>query len=166
MLGPGTTCPNNSVMKISAIPKQPWKTSESAVPPAAVVEPPTLLVVDDDPAFRSLEAAVLSGEGYNVLQAEGAAEALRLAASTTAIHLLVTDFSMPETNGLELARQFRAVHPRTPVLMVSGALPTIHPKANDLDCFAVLGKPFTLEELLHKVQSLLADINPLPLRTS
>ena len=32
---------------------------------------------------------------------------------------------MPEVDGLELTRRFRAVHPKTPVLMVSGSLPLI-----------------------------------------
>src|ERR1700694_3273984 len=99
------------------------------------------------------------------MKAEGAAEARRLAAATAAIHLLVTDFSMPETDGLELARRFRAVHPKTPVLMVLGSLPAIHPKANDLARFAVIGKPFTFDQLLQKVHSLLTEVSPLPLRT-
>jgi len=144
---------------------QPPQTSELPTPYAKIGEPPTLLVVDDDPAFRALEVEVLSGEGYNVLQAEGAAEALRLATATAAIHLLVTDFSMPETNGLELARRFRAVHPEAPVLMVSGTLSHIDPTAHALDRFALIGKPFTFDELLHKVEALLAGISPLPLRT-
>jgi DNA-binding response OmpR family regulator len=153
-------------MKKSAAASHPQHASEFATPPARIGETATLLVVDDDPAVRSLEVELLSAHGYNVLQAEGAAEALRLATATAAIHLLVTDFSMPETNGLELARRFRAVHPKTPVLMVSGSLPEIHPKANDLERFAVLGKPFKFDELLHKVHALLAEMTPLPLRTN
>ena len=58
-----------------------------------------------------------------MLAAENAAEALRLAREAAAIHLLITDLAMPEVDGLELTRRFRAVHPETPVLMVSGSLP-------------------------------------------
>jgi len=36
---------------------------------------------------------------------------MRLAAATPTIHLLVTDFAMPGADGLELAEQFRTVHP-------------------------------------------------------
>src|SRR2546430_17732832 len=71
----------------------------------------TVLVVDDDADLRSLEARVLSKVGYTVLQAKGPVEALRLAAATPAIDLLLTDFEMPDTNRLELARRFHAVHP-------------------------------------------------------
>src|SRR5947199_191133 len=82
----------------------------------------TLLVVDDDAEIRKLEVRALSKLGYKVLQAPDPVEALRLAATTPAIDLLLTDFDMPHANGLELARQFRAVHPKAPVLVVSGSL--------------------------------------------
>ena len=134
-------------------------------PPARICEPPkTLLVVDDEPLVRDVETQILRLQGYTVLEAENAAEALRVAASTTAIHLLITDFSMPEVDGLELTRRFRAVHPKTPVLMVSGSLPMIKDRADDLDRFAILAKPFQFDELLHKVRTLLDAAAPLPLR--
>jgi hypothetical protein len=123
-----------------------------------------LLVVDDEPLVRDVETQILRLQGYKVLEAENAAEALRLAAATKAIHLLVTDFWMPDINGLELARRFRVVHPKTPVLLVSGSLPLIHDGANDLDHFALLPKPFHFGELLHKVRTLLDAASPLPIR--
>ena len=73
--------------------------------PASISEPPkTLLVVDDDSMVRSLETHILRLQGYTVLEAENAAEALRVAVATKTIHLLVTDFWMPDIDGLELAR--------------------------------------------------------------
>jgi DNA-binding NtrC family response regulator len=127
--------------------------------------PKTLLVVDDDHEVRQLEAEILRLEGYNVLQAESAAAALRLAASTLAIHLLITDFVMPEVDGLELSRRFRAVHPKTPVLMVSGSLPLLRDRnEDDLDRVELLAKPFAFNELLRKVRTLLDAAVPLPRR--
>jgi CheY-like chemotaxis protein len=138
----------------------------SPFPSSASISEPgkTLLVVDDDRAVRELKAEILRQEGYQVLQAESAAEALRVAASTAPIHLLVTDYSMPEVDGLELTRRFRAVHPQTPVLMVSGSLPLLRDGAQDLDRFEILPKPFGLAELLHKVRTLLDATVPLPRR--
>jgi hypothetical protein len=133
--------------------------------PARISEPTeTLLVVDDDPMLRDVETQILRLQGYTVLPAEGAAAALRLAREAAAIHLLITDFSMPEVNGLELTRRFRAVHPKTPVLMVTGSLPLVQHKAADLDRFEVLEKPFQFKELLHKVRTLLDAAAPLPIR--
>jgi DNA-binding NtrC family response regulator len=100
-----------------------------------------------------------------LLEAESAAEALRLADETSAIHLLVTDLAMPEVDGLELTRRFRAVHPETPVLMVSGSLPLLSARNElELDRFDFLAKPFLFNELLHKVRTLLDATAPLPIR--
>ena len=146
--------PIHSLATISAFP-----------PPARISEPArTLLVVDDDPMLRDVETQILRLQGYTVLPAEGAAEALRLAREAAAIHLLITDFSMPQVNGLELTRRFRAVHPKTPVLMVTGSLPLIQHKADDLDRVEILPKPFEFNELLHKVRTLLDAAAPLPIR--
>ncbi len=129
-------------------------------------EPPkTLLVVDDDPWFRNLETQFLRLEGYTVLEAEGAAKALRLAREAAAIHLLITDFSMPEVDGLELTRQFRLVHPKSPVLMVSGSLSVLYDQTQALDRFEFLAKPFAFDELLRKIRALLDAVAPLPIRT-
>ena len=134
--------------------------------PAEVTEPPkTVLVVDDDPMVRDLETQVLRVQGYKVLEAECAAEALRMAGETATIHLLITDLVMPEVDGLELTRRFRAVHPKPPVLMVSSSLPLLRARSEmDMDRFAFLAKPFQFSELIHKVRVLLDTAAPLPIR--
>ena len=119
-------------------------------------ETETLLVVDDDEAIRGLEVRALRHLGYKVLEAEGPVKAMRLAIATPAIHLLLTDFWMPESTGLELTRRFRTVHPKTPVLMVSGSLQVIDSLAVHRDWFGVLAKPFTPTHLTHWVRALLS----------
>jgi DNA-binding NtrC family response regulator len=136
-------------------------------PASATISEPTktLLVVDDEPMVRELETHILRQQGYTVLAAESAAEALRLAGETAAIHLLITDLMMPEVDGLELTRRFRTVHPKTPVLMVSGSLPLLRIRnEQDLERFDFLAKPFQFDELLHKVRTLLDATVPLPIR--
>jgi len=138
--------------------------SPAATPSAKMSDPAkTLLVVDDDLMVRDMEAQVLRLQGYTVLEAQGAAEALRLAREAAAIHLLITDFSMPEVDGIELTRQFRLVHPKTPVLMVSGSFPSIQDRADGLGRFEFLAKPFQYDELLHKVRALRDAAAPLPM---
>jgi DNA-binding response OmpR family regulator len=129
----------------------------------SIGEPKTVLVVDDDAMIRSFEAQLLSGHGYNVLQADSGAEALRLA-DTATIHLLLTDFLMPGVDGLELTRKFRAFHPETPVLMVSGSLPPSDSRIEDLAHFGFLAKPFAFDELVQKVHTLIQAKSPLPIR--
>jgi len=121
----------------------------------------TLLVVDDEHEVRELMAQVLCQEGYNVLQADGAAEALRIATGAT-IHLLLTDFSMPGTDGLKLTRRFRALCPKAPVLMVSGSLADMNGRADELNYFGILEKPFAIGELVSKVRRLLTEAYAVP----
>ena len=61
----------------------------SAFPSSARISEParTLLVVDDDRVVLEAETRLLCHQGHNVLQAEGAAQALRLAREAAAIHL-------------------------------------------------------------------------------
>jgi DNA-binding response OmpR family regulator len=125
---------------------------------------PTVLVVDNDLVFREFEAQILRDHGCEVLMAARAEEALLLAGTTAAIHLLLTDFVMPEFDGLELTRRFRAVHPETPVLMFTGAQPLLSQRTDNLKRLAVLGKPFEVNELVHKVRTLLDAAAPLPIR--
>ena len=66
----------------------------------------TVLIVDDDPTIRGLERIILRSQGYKVLEAESAAEAMRLAPESVLVDLLITDFLMAEVDGLELARRF------------------------------------------------------------
>jgi DNA-binding response OmpR family regulator len=133
--------------------------------PARISEPrKTLLVVDDEPLVRDVETQMLRLQGYTVLEAENAAEALRVAVATRTIHLLITDLMMPDVDGLELAHRFREVHPKAPVLMISGSLPLIQDRADDLEHFALLAKPFHFGELLDKVRTLLDATTPLPIR--
>jgi DNA-binding response OmpR family regulator len=69
-------------------------------------------------------------------------------------------------DGLELTNQFRAFHPEAPVLMFKGSQPLPGHRMENLERFAVLGKPYDVEELLHKIRSLLDAVVPLPRRES
>ena len=130
--------------------------SESSPPARISVSSKTVLVVDDEPMVRDLLTEVLRLQGCNVLAVASAAEALRVAASTATIHLLITDLMMPEVDGLELTRRFRAMRPNIPVLMVSGSLPLLHARSEpDLERFDFLAKPYQLNELIQKVRTLL-----------
>lgn len=85
---------------------------------------PQLLLVDDDKSSRVLLVQVLSSWGYDVAQASGGAEALRMSREQEFDGLL-TDLEMPLISGFVLVRQIRAREerlgvPRTPVLAISG----------------------------------------------
>ena len=124
----------------------------------------TLLIVGDDPALRQLEVEILCQTDYEVLQAHRAQEALRLARQVDVIHLLITDFSVLRVDSLELSHRFRSIHPQTPVLMISGSLPRLGDGTRDLEHVVLLAKPFTMNELLDKVRTLLDAAFVVPVR--
>jgi DNA-binding response OmpR family regulator len=117
----------------------------------------TLLVVEDDPTLRELEAHVLRSSAFRVLESGTVTEALRVAGATSPIHLLLTDFSLPDGNGLELAHRFRGLHPQAAILLASGSMAERSGKIDGLERFAMIGKPFLLSELLGRIRALLAD---------
>jgi len=113
-----------------------------------------VLVVDDEAGVRSFMADALCGAGYNAVEAADVGVALRML-EADAPDLLLTDYSMPGMNGLELAERGRAFDPRLRVLIVSG-----YADADWLGASAVrpalLRKPFDEAELLAAVRAALA----------
>ncbi len=117
----------------------------------------SVLVVDDDRGVRRLTARMLRTEGYQVLEAESGAEALRTLESDPGIGLLVTDIVMPEMDGLALADLALARSPHLRVVLMTGHAPELTAQLELRDSsLPVLLKPFTAEQLLGKVRDTLA----------
>ena len=115
-----------------------------------------ILLVEDEVAVRALVERILRRAGYEVLAAADAARALELEAAAERIDLLLSDVVMPGMSGIELAREIRAKRPETRVLLISGyteeSVGSSGPGSLDL-----LGKPFTDNELLTRIRSILGD---------
>lgn len=113
------------------------------------------LVVDDSPASLRLLRSVISSTGLRVTCAHGARSALALHAERP-FDVIVTDWIMPDMDGLELIRALRATADTTPVLAVSGLVD----EAPRILCarfenVAWLTKPLVLKELSAALQDLL-----------
>jgi two-component system, cell cycle sensor histidine kinase and response regulator CckA len=114
----------------------------------------TILVVDDEELVLTMAQMVLSDSGYHVLTAPSGEKAIEMLARTTSqVDLLITDMVMPGMNGRELIERFRALSPKTRVLCSTGCSPSQLPGLGH----SLLPKPFTSQELLRKVRSLLAS---------
>ncbi len=116
----------------------------------------TILLVEDESGVRNYVREELVEHGYCVLDAANGAQAMELALRyRDPIHILLTDMVLPGMNGLELIREFRAVRPHVPVLRMSG-----YPErfgAHLSDGSPHLQKPFTAEELLNRVRTMLDE---------
>jgi len=117
----------------------------------------TILVVEDDPSVAKLIRAVLQSNGYRVLEARSAEEALALVeTSGDSIQLLVTDIVMPQINGWELKQRLTASRPRLRVLFMSGYTDNAIVQHGLLDPQTpFLQKPFTPTALVAKIREVL-----------
>ncbi|MBI6739701.1 hybrid sensor histidine kinase/response regulator [Pseudomonas syringae] len=143
----------------------PRHTAENAprpVEPEVIEEPPhhtgeTVLIVDDEPSVRMLVAEVISGLGYNCLEAADAQSGLQILQSDTRIDLLISDIGLPGgMNGREMADAAGDCRPGLPTLFITG-----YAKTSVLDdchlrpCTQVLTKPFGLDALAGRVTGLI-----------
>lgn len=80
-----------------------------------------VLVVDDEPQILQLHRSMLESLGYTVLGANGSLEAMQLLqADPSCCDLVLTDMTMPDMNGLDLARKIADLRPDLPVLLCTG----------------------------------------------
>jgi two-component system KDP operon response regulator KdpE len=118
---------------------------------------PAILVVDDDPSIRESLERELRASGYSATGASDGIEGLR-AFDNHAPDLVLTDLSMPRSDGFALVSSIRAKS-RTPIIVLSV-------RGNDADKIRALDlgaddfvtKPFSVGELLARVRAQLRRI--------
>lgn len=121
---------------------------------------PTVLVIDDEPNIRFLLSVFLGGEGFKVIQASDGEEGLRLARSERP-KVILLDLRMPRMSGADVLRALRADDStrNIGVIVVSGSTEVEaydtgeNPVKLPADDYII--KPFDLEDLLSKVNSLM-----------
>jgi DNA-binding response OmpR family regulator len=123
--------------------------SEKTMSPEAVV-----LAVDDEPSILRLIEIELSEQGFQVIKAHNAEEALHLAEKTPP-DIAVLDILMPGMSGTELITKLRAVR-NIPVIFLT-AKDTSADKVHGLDLGAddYIVKPFNPEELTARIRAVL-----------
>jgi len=119
----------------------------------------TILLVEDEPGVRKLVRQMLLQQGYQVLEASNAAEALIVAQRYPGhIDLLLTDIVMPQVNGRELAEQLMARRPDLKVIYMTGYPEDAIIRYGIAGAEAVcLQKPFVPEDLARKVRQVLGQ---------
>jgi PAS domain S-box-containing protein len=144
----------------------PRHVQEAPLPEASAPDAPlapgsrkgVVLVVDDEADIRAVMGEVLALQGYTVLQAADAPQALGLLVSTRP-DLLVTDIGLPNgMNGRQLADQVRMQWPQLPVLLVTGYAESTVMKNETLPAqMELLIKPFAMNALAGRVGAMLAQ---------
>ncbi len=115
----------------------------------------TILVVDDEPSIVDLLGAILRQAGYLVVAADHPDQAIALCSDPARpIDLVVSDFTMPGQNGIQLARNLRRIRPELEFVFVSAS-----PAGFDeltAEGFFCLPKPFPVPDLLKTIGERLA----------
>ncbi len=114
-----------------------------------------ILLVDDEVELSDPLRRILQREGYQVDVADNGKEGIELALHHN-YDLLILDWMLPHSSGLEICRAVRNHGLTTPVLFLT-AKDTIDDRVDGLDAGAddYLVKPFELRELLARVRALL-----------
>jgi DNA-binding NtrC family response regulator len=108
-----------------------------------------ILLVDDEPMIVDFAKRALEFLGYRVAATTSSKEALALfQADPEAFNLVITDQTMPEIEGTELARAIVTKRPQTPVILCTGYSSKVSPEsAISFGVKAFAMKPLTMKSL-------------------
>ena len=126
--------------------------------PDAATPQGTVLLVEQEQNVRTLLGKYLAEQGYAILEAKNADEALQVcrAHKSPPISLMICDLVMSEMNGVELAGRARSFHPRMKTLYLSShSESSVIYRGIPLTDIQFLPKPFKLKELISMVNGLL-----------
>lgn len=114
----------------------------------------TVLVVDDEPEILRLVRDYLEKAGFAVLQASDGSSALRVARQQHP-DLVILDLSLPEMDGLDVARALRDAAP-TPIIMLTARADEVDRVIGlELGADDYIAKPFSPRELVARVRAVL-----------
>lgn len=129
---------------------------ESVEPVIIVRGSESILVVDDDPMVLAMVNAALTHQGYRVIEARDAREALeKFDAHAAEIDLLLLDYSMHGQRGDSVASALLKKNPQLPVLLTSGYSENLFDIPVQSDCIDFIAKPYPVPELLQSIRNLL-----------
>ena len=115
----------------------------------------SILVIDDEPAIRDMLQIALDAAGFKVGLAEDAKQAYPIIIDTPP-DLILLDWMMPGTSGIELLRRLRRDEINVPVIMLTAKVEEAS-KIAGLDSGAddYIAKPFSPRELVSRVKAIL-----------
>lgn len=116
---------------------------------------PSVLIIDDDPTFCLMLKSFLSKKDFATETAFSGAEAINQVKNNN-FDIVLSDFRLPDTDGLELLENIREIKPGTPVIiMTSYADIRIAVKAMKIGAYEYVTKPVNPDEILLTIKNAL-----------
>jgi DNA-binding NtrC family response regulator len=132
-----------------------WNVPAGPALASAMAQALTVLYVDDDHQVRETVAALLRAEGFRVLEASNAFEAMRVIANER-VDVLFTDIVMPGRDGVELAKQAQQLRPDIRVIFATGYFS----QARDAETVGkLLFKPIRAREMRSAFGEMLEEVH-------
>ena len=123
---------------------------------APVISPKRILVVDDEPFVCDAVKMMLAFDGHQVETANNGKEALAIF-DKSKFDVVITDFSMPNMKGDELALAIKSRVPNQPIVMITAHAEMLQSSGNPLTGIDfMISKPFLLENLREAIVKALA----------
>ena len=121
-----------------------------------------VLIVDDEPALADIAGRMLSFLGYSVESRTSSIEALELFRThPERFDAVVTDMTMPQLTGLNLAREIMAIRPELPIILCTGfSEQAEEARAHAAGIRSFLFKPLVIAELANSLRSVLDETRP------
>lgn len=117
----------------------------------------TILIIEDEQAIREMIRMTLERESYQILDCETAEEA-QVILEKHEIHLILLDWMLPGMNGVDLAKYIRKAkrNADVPIIMLTAkAEEEDKLRGFDVGVDDYISKPFSLKEMLARIQSVL-----------
>jgi CheY-like chemotaxis protein len=121
----------------------------------------TIMIVDDERALVGLAEEITAGLGYEPVGFTSSSAALQaFQAAPQRFDLVLTDESMPDLQGTDLAREIRRVRPGIPIIVMSGfGGSQLANRAAAIGVNAVLRKPLRNRELAESLERILQSVH-------
>lgn len=111
----------------------------------------TVLLVDDDPDWLEIISQSFIREDFQTIKTTNAMAALKVLTSGAKIDVIVSDFKMPEKNGLELIEMTRRHGIHTPFFMLSASREITEKAVLDAGANGLFQKPVSSRSLVATV---------------
>lgn len=111
-----------------------------------------ILIVDDDQDLLEMYDELFKMEGFEILTARSAANAIEICKKHKDIQVIISDSNMPEMSGMELLINLRSYYKTMPVFyLLTGGMEMEEDELKKNGGHALILKPFDLDEIMRRI---------------